>query len=118
MALWSEALGLEFHFDGADLQLRELAKQAYLRTLPESVQHLDITAARCAAEVRASREAEQRADDESRRADAAAQVGRAEEARLAANQGHVHSGIATGRVLHAVWGRGLSRSVVVGKLLG
>ena len=87
VALSSEALGLEFHLDGADLRLWEPGKQAYLRTLPESVQRLDIAAAWCEAEVRASREAEQRADDERRHADAAAQVRRAAGALQAAHEG-------------------------------
>ena len=84
VALSSEALGLEFHLDGADLRLWDRSTASYLRTLAESMRRLEIAEAQREA-------AEQRADDEKRRADAArrradaeARARRAVEARLAA----------------------------------
>ena len=90
---------MEFHFDRADLRLWEPTKQGYLRTLPESVQRLDIAAARCQAEVRASREAEQLADDERRHPDAVAQVRRVAEALLAAHEEVLSTSAVTRKLL-------------------
>ena len=60
VALWSEALGLEFHFDGTDLRMWDPVKQSYLPTLDLAIEERDEERrARLAAE--AERDAEKRA---------------------------------------------------------
>ena len=67
VALWSEALGLEFHFDGTDLRMWDPAKQSYLPTLDLAIEERDEERrARLAAEAKAKaaeaeRDAEKRA---------------------------------------------------------
>ena len=53
VALWSEALGLEFHFDGTDLRMWDPVKQSYLPTLDLAIEERDEERrARLAAEAR------------------------------------------------------------------
>ena len=64
VALWSEALGLEFHFDGKDLQMWDPVEGAYLLTVDGSEEERKI-------DRRARQVAEQRADTAEARADTA-----------------------------------------------
>ena len=74
VALWSEVLGLELHFDGTDLRLWDRSTASYLRRIDESERRGDIAEAkREVAEQRAG-DAERRADGERRRADTEAQA--------------------------------------------
>ena len=84
VALSSDALGLEFHLNGADLRLWDRSTASYLRTLAESVRRLEIAEARREAAERRADDEERRADAARKRADAEAQARRAVEARLAA----------------------------------
>ena len=86
VALRSEALGLEFHFDGTDLRLWDRSTGSYLWTLAESERSIEIAAAqREAAEAKVKFEAESRVRREAeRRADTAIQARREAEARVAA----------------------------------
>ena len=84
VALSSDALGLEFHLNGADLRLWDRSTASYLRTLAESVRRLEIAGARREAAERRADDEERRADAARKRADAEAQARRAVEARLAA----------------------------------
>ena len=67
VALWSEALGLELHFDGTDLRMWDPAKQSYLRKLDESEEMVETleakveTARAKAKAAEAERDAEKRA---------------------------------------------------------
>ena len=61
VALWSEALGLEFHFDGEDLRMCDPSKQ-YLRTLGQSEAMIETAEAERDRETLARRAAERRAD--------------------------------------------------------
>ena len=54
VALWSEALGLEFHFDGTDLRMWDPVKKSYLPTLDLAIEERDEERrARLAAEAKA-----------------------------------------------------------------
>ena len=60
VALWSEALGLELHFDGTDLRMWDPVKQSYLRKLGESEEKVEALKAKVEA-AEAERDAEKRA---------------------------------------------------------
>ena len=60
VALWSEALGLELHFDGTDLRMWDPVKQSYLRKLDESEETVEALEAKVEA-AEAERDAEKRA---------------------------------------------------------
>ena len=60
VALWSEALGLKFHFDGTDLRMWDPVKQSYLRKLDESEEKVEALEAKVEA-AEAERDAEKRA---------------------------------------------------------
>ena len=64
VALWSEVLGLEFHFDGKDLQMWDPVEGAYLLTVDGSEEERKI-------DRRARQVAEQRADTAEARAETA-----------------------------------------------
>ena len=62
VALWSDALGLEFRFDGTDLRLWDPLVAGHLLTIAESQRRIDIAVAqRKAAEAEAERDAEAQA---------------------------------------------------------
>ena len=112
VALWSEVLGLELHFDGTDLRLWDRSTTSYLRRIDESERRGDVAEAkheaaeqraeteararqvaeqragdaekRAETEARARQVAEQRAGDAEKRAETEARARRALEARLAA----------------------------------
>lgn len=62
VALWSEALGLELHFNGADLRLWDPAMPGNLRRIGESVRRADFAESQLGAESLPRQEAERRAD--------------------------------------------------------
>lgn len=91
VALWSEALGLELHFDGVDLRLWDPAQQAYLRTIDKSeaerevaIEEREVAESKLEIETLARREAERRGDIAEAERDAEAQARREAEARVAA----------------------------------
>ena len=69
VALWSEALGLELHFDGEDLRAWDPAVPGYLRRIEDSERRGDIAEQRADYESKRADYESKRADDESKRAD-------------------------------------------------
>lgn len=84
VALWSEALGLELHFDGADLRLWDPAMLGHLRRIGESVRRADIAESQLGAELQPLQAAEQRADIAEAKLEVESQARQAAEQRAAA----------------------------------